>query len=387
MSDIQTIYLDNNATTAVAPEVLEAMLPYLTTRYGNPGSIHRFGGMVRRDIDEAREKVAALLGAKPAEIIFTASGSEADNMAIQGMYRRFNQSCRLVTSEVEHPAVRNTCRELSKSGADLMEIGVNPDGTLKMADFDAAPVDERTLASFMWANNETGMLFPIAELAEKTKEKGGFFHTDAVQAVGKVPIDTKKVPVDFLALSGHKLHAPKGVGALYIREKTKLPALVMGGHQEHGLRAGTENVASIVGLGRACELAMSRMEEENTRVLALRNRLQQELLARCEGVKLNGHPDLRLPNTLNVSFEFIEGEAILLLLDEKGICASSGSACTTGSLEPSHVMLAMGMPYTFAHSSTRISLSTYSTDAEIDAVIRELPPIVKYLRTLSPFVK
>jgi cysteine desulfurase len=383
-----TIYLDNNATTAVATEVLEAMLPFLQERYGNPSSIHHFGGMLKKNIDRAREQVADLLNALPEEIFFTSCGSESDNMALKGFCAVHGSRSRIVTSTVEHPAVRTTSRHLRGKGlADLIEIPVDGQGLLLKEEFSRAAIDSDTLVSLMWANNETGVLFPINELAEKVKEQGGTFHTDAVQAVGKVAIDLGKTPVDLLTLSGHKLHAPKGIGAIYIRKGTPLEPLIHGGHQERLMRAGTENIAYIVGLGRAAELAKKCMGRENARIARLRDRLQTALLDQCPAAKLNGHPQMRLPNTTNISFESIEGEAILLHLDELGIAASSGSACTTGSLEPSHVMLAMGIPYTFAHSSIRFSLSRYTTDREIDAVIAAMPPIVKKLRSLSPFVE
>ncbi len=381
-----TIYLDNNATTRTAPEVLEAMLPFFKESYGNPSSIHRFGGMVKAHVERAREQVAALINASPEEIFFTSCGSESDNMALKGFMVKHGSRARIITSTVEHPAVRNTARHLKTQGALLVEAPVDSEGMLSPDLLENQFIDNHTIASFMWANNETGVIFPIAELAEKVKSHGGTFHTDAVQAVGKVPVDMKKVPVDMLALSGHKLHAPKGIGAMYIRKGTPVEPLIHGGHQEDGMRAGTENVPYIVGLGVACELAMKSIDEENTRVRALRDRLENELLAKCKGAKLNGHKTSRLPNTTNVSFENIEGEAILLLLDEVGIAASSGSACTTGSLEPSHVMMAMGIPYTFAHSSTRFSLSRYTADQEIDKVISVMPGIVDRLRKLSPFV-
>ena len=309
-------------------------------------------------------------------------------MAIQGFCRNHTAKAQLITSAVEHPAVRNCCRSIAEdSGIPLNEVGVNEAGLLDMDTFKNISINEHTLVTMMWANNETGVLFPIPEIAGIVKERGGTMHTDAVQAVGKVPIDLQKVPVDMVVLSGHKIHAPKGVGVIYIREGTHISPLIYGGHQEQGLRAGTENIAYIAGLGKACQLAAERLEEEGTRVRALRDRLEKELLATCKGAKLNGHPEQRLPNTTNVSFEFIEGESILLLLDEKKIAASSGSACTTGSLEPSHVMKAMGIPYTLAHSSIRFSLSYYTTEKEIDTVIEVMPGIVDYLRGLSPFVK
>ncbi len=388
MTENKTIYLDNNATTRVAPEVREAMLPYFEDKYGNPSSMHRFGGKIKRDIETAREQVATSINATdPSEIYFTGCGTESDNLAIQGFIGRHGSASRLITSKVEHPAVGHCCAEMKKRGTYLTELSVDEQGLLNLDELREAPMDHNTLVSLMWANNETGVLFPIQEAAEIVKERGAFFHSDAVQAVGKVPIDVQKTPLDMLALSGHKLHAPKGVGAFYLRKGTPLESLLYGGHQENGMRGGTENVAFIVALGKACELAGARMEDENTRVRAMRDRLEKGLLESCTGAYLNGAPDYRLPNTSNVSFEYIEGEAILLLLDERGIAASSGSACTSGSLEPSHVMRAMGKPYTLAHSSTRFSLSVYNTNEDIDAVIEVMPGIVERLRKISPFVK
>jgi cysteine desulfurase len=379
-------YLDNNATTRVAPEVLEAMMPFFGARYGNPSSIYRFGGEVRRQVERAREQVAALLGAQPHEIVFTSCGSEGDNMALKGFFQERGERARIVTTAVEHPAVRNTARFLAGRGAKVTELAVNGDGTLPGGALDSTDINPDTLVSVMWANNETGVAFPICELAEQVKARGGFFHTDAVQAAGKTVIDVKNTPIDMLAVSGHKLHAPKGVGAVYFRKGTPVRAILHGGHQEGGLRAGTENVPYIVGFGCACELAARRLNEENTRVRALRDRLEKALLEKCAGARLNGHPAERMPNTTNISFENIEGEAILLHLDEAGIAASSGSACTTGSLEPSHVMLAMGIPYKYAHSSIRFSFSVYNTDDDVDRVIAVMPGIVEKLRRLSPFV-
>jgi cysteine desulfurase len=381
------IYLDNNATTKIAPEVLEVMMPFLTERYGNPSSMYRFGGLVRKHIDIAREQVAALLHAHPTEIYFTGCGSEGDNTAIAGFCKEHRRRACLITSVVEHPAIRNCCRSFSHDNVPLTEIGVDKNGNLHMEDLNKAVIDPDTLVSLMWANNETGVIFPIETLSEKIKAKGGVFHTDAVQAVGKIPINLEQTPIDMLSLSGHKLHAPKGVGALFVRNKTKIAPLIIGGHQEAGLRAGTENVAGIVALGKACEMAMAFIKQENIAVKRLRDTLESELLKRCKGARLNGDPLKRLPNTTNISFEFIEGEGILLLLDEKGIAASSGSACTTGSLQPSHVMMAMGLPYTLAHSSIRFSLSRYTTEAEIATVIEAMPPIIDRLRAISPYIK
>lgn len=386
---MKTVYLDNNATTKVAPEVIEAMLPFFGEQYGNASSMHTFGGRVARHIDRAREQVAALIGADPSEIVFTSCGTESDNMAIHGAVAALRKKRRVVvTSRVEHPAVRATCRHLAaEKEIDLREIGVSSEGLLDMDHYREALDQNTALVSLMWANNETGVIFPIAEAAELAKARGAIFHTDAVQAVGKVPIDVRKVPVDMLALSGHKLHAPKGVGATYIRKGTRIDPYLTGGHQEGGKRAGTENVPYIVGLGAAAELAMRNFGRECGRVKALRDRLEAEILAACPDVYRNGAREPRIPNTANVSFEYIEGESILSLLDEFGICASSGSACTSGSLEPSHVMRAMGVPFTRAHGSIRFSLSRYTTDAEVDFVIARMPGIVGRLRKLSPFVR
>jgi cysteine desulfurase len=381
-----TVYLDNNATTAIDPEVLDTMQPFFTEKYGNPSSIHRFGGHVKRYVENAREQVASLIGASPDEIFFTSCGSESDNMALKGFAEIHGSKTTLITSAVEHAAILSTAKYLKGTGVSVVELGVNAEGMIDTSVFESLSVTPDTLVSLMWANNETGVIFPIAKIADEVKARGGYMHTDAVQAVGKVPVDVRKDMVDILALSGHKLHAPKGIGAIYIRKGTKLAPLLHGGHQEHGVRAGTENVPYIVGLGKACELAAKHINEENTAVRKLRDKLEHALMAKCTGAKLNGNVEARLPNTTNISFEFIEGEAILLHLDESGIAASSGSACTTGSLEPSHVLRAMGIPYTFAHSSTRFSLSRFTTETEIDKVIEVMPGIVDKLRKISPYV-
>lgn len=381
-----TVYLDNNATTAIDPEVLDAMQPFFTEKYGNPSSIHRFGGHVKRYVENAREQVASLIGASPDEVFFTSCGSESDNMALKGFAEVHGSKTTVITSAVEHAAILSTAKYLKGSGVSVVELGVDADGMIDTSVFESLSITTDTLVSLMWANNETGVLFPIAKIADEVKARGGYVHSDAVQAVGKVPVDVRKDRVDILALSGHKLHAPKGIGAIYIRRGTKLAPLLHGGHQEHGVRAGTENVPYIIGLGKACELAAKYINEENTAVRKLRDKLEHALLSKCTGAKLNGRADARLPNTTNISFEFIEGEAILLHLDESGIAASSGSACTTGSLEPSHVLRAMGIPYTFAHSSTRFSLSRFTTEAEVDKVIEVMPGIVDKLRKISPYV-
>lgn len=377
-------YLDNNATTMVAPEVVEAMLPFYGELYGNPSSMHSFGGQVKRYVDRARDQVAALLGATPYEVIFTAGGSESNNMAIRGALEALAPEKRhLVTTRVEHPAVGGVFQQLAKSGYRVTELAVESDGSLDMDAFRYTLTPDTALVSIMWANNETGVTFPIEEIAEATRERGILLHVDAVQAAGKVPIDMAKAPVDMLSISGHKFHAPKGVGALYVRRGTCLAPLIIGGHQEWGKRAGTENVPGIVGLGRAAALAVEHLADVDD-LANLRDRLEAGLLARCPDVRVNGAN--RVPNTLNVSFEFIEGESILLMLDDVGIAASSGSACASGSLEPSHVLRAMGVPFTAVHGSIRFSLSRYTTPAEIEYTIEQVPPIVNRLRSISPFV-
>ncbi len=379
------IYLDNNATTQVDPAVLEAMLPFFTEMYGNPSSMHRFGGQVGKYLVAAREQVAASLGARPDEILFTACGTESDNTAIWSALQSQPEKKHIVTTRVEHPAVLNLVQHLEKRGYEATYLGVDAKGRLDLDELRDSLRKDTALVSVMYANNETGVIFPMEEIASIVKERGILLHTDAVQAVGKLPIDLGKLPVDFLALSGHKLHAPKGIGALYVRKGTPFRPFLRGGHQERGRRAGTENAASIVGLGKACELATVNMHEERTRVMALRDRLEQGLLAAIPDSMVNGDTASRLPNTASIAFKYVEGEAILLLMDGHGICASSGSACTSGSLEPSHVLRAMGVPFTYAHGSIRYSFSRFNTDAEVDLVLREMPPIISRLREMSPF--
>ena len=382
---MKEIYLDNNATTKVDEAVFEEMRPYLCELYGNPSSMHFFGGQVQKKVDEARNRVAALLGASPEEIIFTACGTESDNTAIRSALEVFPEKRHIITTRVEHPAVLTMCRNLSKKGYRVTELNVDSAGRLDLNELKAAIDEDTAIVSIMWANNETGVIFPIEEIGRIVKEKGALFHTDAVQAVGKIRLNMAESPVDMLSLSGHKLHAPKGIGALYLRKGTPFRPFMVGGHQERNRRAGTEATSSIIALGKACELAAHWMEDENTRVKAMRDRLEAELLRIIPAARINGGGAERLPNTVSIAFEFVEGEAILLLLSEKGICASSGSACTSGSLEPSHVLRAMGVPFTCAHGSIRFSLSRFTTDAEIDAVIREMPPIIQRLRQISPF--
>lgn len=382
---MRVVYLDNNATTKVAEEVFGEMEPYFCQLYGNPSSMHSFGGKCERKIKQARERVAALIGAEPAEIVFTSSGTESDNAAIRGTLNSYPERRHIITTRVEHPAVKNLCEYLSKHGYRVTFLPVDKEGRLNLDNLDGALTPDTAMVSIMWANNETGVIFPVEEAAQLVKSRGIVFHTDAVQAVGKIPIDMKKSAVDLLSLSGHKVHAPKGIAALYIRRGTRFSPFVIGGHQESGRRGGTENVASIIGLGKACELAARYMEDENNRVKALRDKLENGILERIPKVYVNGDRIDRLPNTTSLSFEYIEGEAILLLLNEYGICASSGSACTSGSLEPSHVLRAMGVPFTCAHGSIRFSLSRYTTEEEIDYTLEKMPAIIEKLRNLSPF--
>jgi len=382
---MKEIYLDNNATTKVDEAVFEEMRPYFCELYGNPSSMHFFGGQVQGKVVEARARVAALLGASPEEIIFTACGTESDNAAIRSALEVFPDRRHVITSRVEHPAVLTQCRNLTQKGYRVTEIGVDGAGRLDMDELRAAVDTDTAIVSLMWANNETGVIFPVEEAAAIAKSKGALFHSDAVQAIGKIPIDMSASVIDMLSLSGHKLHAPKGIGVLYLRRGTPFRPFLVGGHQEKSRRAGTENAAAIIALGKACELAGQFMEAENTIVKAQRDRLQDALMAAIPNARINGGGAERLPNTTSIAFEFVEGEAILLLLSELGICASSGSACTSGSLEPSHVLRAMGVPFTCAHGSIRFSLSRYTTDSEIDTVIREMPPIIARLRQMSPF--
>jgi len=384
----KVVYMDNNATTQVAPEVVEVMTGYLTEQYGNPSSMHTFGGVVGDAIKNARQQVASLLGADPEEITFTSCGTESDSTAILSALRTFPEKRHVITTRVEHPAVKSLCENLEVATGQkyrVTRLKVDSDGLLDLAEYEAALSEDTAIVSIMWANNETGVIYPVEKMAQMAKERGVLFHTDAVQAVGKIPINLKELDIDFLSMSGHKLHAPKGIGVLYIRRGTLFVPFLTGGHQEHGRRGGTENVASIVGLGKACELAGENMEEENGRVKKLRDKLENGLLQSISKSMLNGHTTLRLPNTANVSFEFVEGEAILLHMNRYNIAASSGSACTSGSLEPSHVLRAMGVPFTAAHGSIRFSLSVYNTEDEVDFILEKMPAIIKSLREMSPF--
>ena len=384
---MKPIYVDNNATTRVAPEVLEEMLPYFSELYGNPSSMHSFGGNVARKIKEARERVAELIGATPGEILFTSCGTESDSTAIRAALISNPDKKHIIASRVEHPAIKNLFENLAKNGYRVTFVPVDSKGVLDLDYLYGHLDDDTAVISIMWANNESGVIFPIEEIAQAVNTKGVVFHTDAVQAVGKVPVNMKRVKADMLSLSGHKIHAPKGIGALYIRKGTKFSPFLIGGHQESGRRGGTENVASIIGLGKASEIALSHLNEMKTRIKKLRDKIEDSLTKAVPNTMINGEKDQRLPNTSSIGFEFVEGEAILLMMDEFGICASSGSACTSGSLEPSHVLRAMGVPFTAAHGSIRFSLSIYNTEEEIDFIIEKVPPIIKRLRELSPFWK
>ncbi|HPO38685.1 MAG TPA: cysteine desulfurase NifS [Kiritimatiellia bacterium] len=385
---MQPIYFDNNATTCVAPEVRDAMTPFFNELYGNPSSMHAFGGQVAKHVQRARERVAAFLNAEPSEIIFTSCGTESDNMAIHGTAELLGPQAKVITSRVEHPAVLGPCRRLKDMGHREIELPVDTLGQIDLEVLrDTLKGGTPAIISLMWANNETGVVFPMEKIVEIAKEAGAIIHTDAVQVAGKLPIDVKRLPVDMLSISGHKLHAPKGIGVFYLRRGTRLKTFMLGGHQENGRRGGTENVPYIVGLGEAVDLAAANMDEERRTLTRLRDKLENGLLATCPDARVNGDRVNRLPNTTNMSFEYIEGEAILYHMSDLGICASTGSACAAGSLEPSHVIRAMGVPFTAVHGSVRFSLSRYNTEAEVDYVLEHMPRIVRKLRDLSPFGK
>ena len=379
------IYLDNAATTAVSPEVLEAMLPYFTQCFGNPSSIHSTGRDARRVVDAARKQVAAAIGAQPQEIYFTAGGSESDNWAIKGTaFAKRSKGNHIITSAIEHHAVLHTCAWLEKQGFEVTYLPVDEFGRVRVEDVEKAITDKTILITIMAANNEIGTIQPIAEIGKLAHDKGILFHTDAVQAIGAMPIDVNAMHIDMLSMSGHKFHGPKGIGALYIRKGVKIDQYLHGGAQERGQRAGTENLAGIVGMGKAIEIATQHLEENVARLTVLRDKLIDGILAEIPDVRLNGHRTQRLPNNVNVSVRYVEGEALLLRLDLAGIAGSSGSACTSGSLDPSHVLLAIGLPHEIAHGSLRLSLGTDTTEAEIDEVLDKLPGIVKNLRDMSP---
>jgi cysteine desulfurase len=377
-------YFDNNATTRVAPEVVDAMIPFLREHWGNPSSTYAFGRQVGEHVDQARARVAALINAEPREVIFTSCGTESNNSAIHSALATQPDKRHVLTTAVEHSANTNFCALLQKRGYTVTFLPVTPDGALDLQQLEAAIRPDTAIVSVMWANNETGILFPVREIAAICRRKGTLFHTDAVQTPGKLKIDVRELDVDFLSLSAHKLHAPKGIGLLYVKRRVKYQPYIVGGGQERGRRGGTENVASIVGFGRAAELAMASLPDEHTRARALRDRLEDGILAAMPGTSRNGAKEPRLPNTSNLAFEGVEAEGILMLLDQAGICASSGSACTTGSLDPSHVLTAMGCSVARARSSIRFSLGIYNTEAEVDYVLKHLPGIIAKLRANSP---
>lgn len=383
---MKRIYLDHSATTPVDPQVAELMLKYFVEYYGNPSSVHFFGRQVKKALEEARIQVASIIGADIPEIIFTSGGTEADNLAIQGAAKaRANKGKHLITSAIEHHAVLETCEQLAKNGYELTILPVDEEGLVRVEDVTKAIRPDTILISIMHANNEVGSIQPIEDIAKITKEKGILFHVDAVQSLGKVPIDVKKMNIDLLTISSHKIYGPKGVGALYVRKGVKISPLVFGGAQERKMRSGTENAPGIIGFGKACELADQRMEKENKELTRLRDKLMDGIQAGIENVKINGpRGEKRLPNNVNVSINFVEGESLLLSLDMLGIAGSSGSACTSGSLDPSHVLLAMGLSHEIAHGSLRLSLGRQNTDEDINFVLQELPKIVDRLRTMSP---
>ncbi len=382
------IYLDNNATTRVLPEVVEAMLPFLTERYGNPSSIHRFGSAVGEQIASARSQVAALVGAAdPIEIIFTSCGTEGDNAAIRGMLEARPNKRHIVTTQVEHPAVLSLCQHLEKKGYRVTWLSVDENGGLDLEELRAALTDDTALVSVMWANNETGVIFPIEQIGAIVQSKGIPFHVDAVQAAGKLHLNVKNMPIDLLTVSGHKFYAPKGIGALYVKRGLTFPPFMIGGHQERNRRGGTENVSGIIGMGRAAELALGEIDSDSTRIAKLRDQLEVLLLKSCPGSQVNGGKQIRLANTSNISFRYLEGEAILVLLDQQGICASTGSACTAGSSEPSHVLRAMKVAADWLQGAVRFSLSRFTTEEEILFVNERMPAIVQRLESLSTLGK
>jgi cysteine desulfurase len=384
MTDRKIYYFDNNATTRVAPEVVDAMLPFLRDYWGNPSSAYSFGASVAAQIDRAREKVAALIDADPREVVFTSCGTESNNAVLESALVSQPGKRHIVTTAVEHSAIIKHCELLQKRGVEVTFLPVDPDGLLDLHLLDQSIRPDTALVSIMWANNETGVVFPIEEIAAICSSRNVPFHTDATQVPGKLKIDLRNVGVDFLTLSAHKLHAPKGVGLLYVRRRSKFQPYLIGGPQERGRRGGTENVASIIGFGRAAELAMANLGDENTRVRALRDRLESTILGGITNTIRTGAKEPRLPNTSNIAFDFVEAEGILMALDQLGICASSGSACTTGSLHPSHVLTAMGIKPARAKGCVRFSLGIYNTAEEVDYVLKHLPGVIDRLRAASP---
>jgi cysteine desulfurase len=379
------IYMDNAATTRVKQEVLDEMLPYFTENYGNPSSIYTLGSKSKNAIEIARERVAKAINAEPKEIYFTAGGSEADNWAIKGVaFANRNKGNHIITSKIEHHAVLHTCEYLEKQGFKVTYLDVDEYGVVDLDQLKNSITEDTILITIMFANNEIGTIQPIKEIGQIAKEHGVYFHTDAVQAVGHVKIDVDELNIDLLSMAAHKFYGPKGVGALYVRKGVKIDPLIAGGGQERNRRAGTENVPGIVGMGKAIELAYEHLEENNERLIRLRDRLIKKVFENIDHVRLNGHPTNRLPGNVNLCFEFIEGESMLLSLDMEGIAASSGSACTSGSLDPSHVLLAIGLPHEIAHGSLRLSLGDFNTEEEVDYVVEKLTEIVARLRAMSP---
>lgn len=382
---MNNVYFDNSATTKTDERVIEAMMPYITENYGNPSSIYKIGRENRKAVEEAREQVAKALNCESNEIYFTNGGSESDNTAIRGIaYAYKNKGNHIITSKIEHPAVLETCKQLEKEGFEVSYIGVDENGIIKLDELKNAIKPTTTLISIMFANNEIGTIEPIEEIVKIAKENNIFFHTDAVQAVGNVEIDVKKLNIDALSMSGHKFYGPKGIGALYVKKGIKFEKLINGGHQERNKRAGTENVAGIVGLGKAIELAYQELDEHNKKIKELRDYYVEQVKAKIPYIRINGDETKRLPGNSNISFRLIEGEGLLLNLDLKGICASSGSACTSGSLDPSHVLLAIGLPHEIAHGSLRISIGKYNTKEEVDYLVENLVEIIGRLREMSP---
>lgn len=379
------VYFDNNATTKVDEEVKKEMDIFFTELYANPSSMHYFGGQVQKYLDLSRKKISELLGCLPEEIIFTSCGTESDSTAIYSAIKTNPDKKHIITTAVEHPAVLNLCKHLETQGFRVTYLKVDENGMIDLNELENVLTPDTAIVSIMWANNETGVIYPVEQAAKICKKRGVLFHTDAVQAVGKIPINLSKTDIDMLSISGHKIHSPKGIGVLYVRKGVKFSPFLIGGHQERGRRAGTENVPYIVGLGKAAELALKNIEKENTYVKNLRDTLEKKISENIPNIKINGLNSPRLPNTSSVSFGYVEGESILLLLSEKGICASTGSACSSGSLEPSHVLMAMNIPFTYAHGTVRFSLSVYNTEEEVDYVVRELGDVVKKLREISPF--
>jgi cysteine desulfurase len=383
---MQLVYLDNNATTKPAPEVVAAMMPYLTQWYGNPSSVHRFGQRARQGIDEARAQVASLLGCAESELLFTGGGTEAVNTAVRGLLAARAPRKRIVTTTVEHSATRELCQQLAKERAEVVEVGVNQRGVLDLDALRAAVTDETALVTTMWANNETGVLFPMREIAAIAKAARVPFHCDGTQAVGKLPVNVAELGIDAMSFASHKFHGPKGAGGLFVRRGLRFRPLLIGGPQERGRRGGTENVPGLIGMGKAAELAREALSQM-LRVAAMRDRLEREILARVDAAQVNGDVESRLPNTTNIGFARLEAEAILLLLSEQGVCASAGAACSSGSLEPSHVLRAMKIDERVAHGAIRFSLSRYTTDAEIDRALDVLPPIIERLRAVLPVAR